>query len=276
MKLSELTIARAECAIKAQNAGLFVASGNDARHPTRVISSHELILVRQGRLELWEGEQVFTLEAGQTLHLWPGRRHGGVGTLPKGLEFYWIHFEVENPPDLTEVIRIPQVQRLPRPDKLENLFRLFLDAQEAGDLEPVSASLMVQLMLLEVDQASRGQAPDSDRTNALAERARSYIHLHYARDISASRVALALGYNPDYLGRIYRQVYHCTLTEAIQRRRVKKACALLLDSDMTIEEVATACGFSDAGYFRRVFRRYQHCTPIRYRNAQARVHVNTH
>jgi transcriptional regulator GlxA family with amidase domain len=45
---------------------------------------------------------------------------------------------------------------------------------------------------------------------------------------------------------------------------------------MTIEEVATACGFADAGYFRRIFRRYQHETPIRYRNSNARVHINTH
>ena len=46
-------------------------------HPTRIISSHELILVRQGRLEMWEEEKAFALEEGHTLHLWPGRRHGG-------------------------------------------------------------------------------------------------------------------------------------------------------------------------------------------------------
>lgn len=276
MNLPDLAISLAHSPVKAQNAGLFVSSGNDAMHPSRIIKSHELILVRQGRLAMWEEEHTFSLEEGQTLHLWPGKRHGGIGTLPNGLEFYWIHFEVEHPQRSTAIAHLPQVQQLPRPDKLESLFRFFLDGQEVGDLEPRSANLITLLMLYEVIQATQSRIGDADQANALAERAKNYIHLHYDCDITPGKVAEALGYNPDYLGRVYREVYHCTLTEAIHRRRVKKACAYLLDSDMKIEEIASACGFSDAGYFRRIFRRYKHSTPLRYRNSNARVHVNTH
>jgi AraC-like DNA-binding protein len=276
MKLAHLEIPLTHCPVKAQNAGLFVSSGNDASHPARIISSHELILVRQGRLEMWEEEQTFSLEEGQTLHLWPGKRHGGIGILPKGLEFYWIHFEIENPVNNSAIIDMPQVRQIARPDKLESLFRFFLDGQEVGDLDRGSANLVALLMLYEVAQATQSHSNESERTNALAERAKNYIHIHYYRDISPGTVAEALGYNSDYLGRVFREVYHYTLTEAIHRRRVHKACAFLLDSDMTIEEIATACGFADAGYFRRIFRRYKHSTPIRYRNANLRVHVNTH
>lgn len=276
MKLPELAMSLPQCSVRAQNAGLFVSSGNEARHPTRIIDSHELILVRQGRLDMWEEEHTFTLEAGQTLHLWPGRRHGGIGNLPKGLEFYWIHFETDHVDQSDIVFSLPQVQQLPRPDKLESLFRFFLDGQEVGDLEPCSANLITLLMLYEVAQAAQSQTAVSDKTNVLAERAKNYIHIHYDRNITPGKVAEALGYNPDYLGRVFYKVYHCTLTEAIHRRRVKKACEYLLDSDMTTEEIATACGFTDADYFRRIFRRYQHVTPIRYRNANARVHINTH
>jgi AraC-like DNA-binding protein len=276
MKMSDLTISFTEAPVRAQNAGLFVSSGNDASHPTRVISSHELILVRRGRLEMWEEEQTFSLGEGQTLHLWPGRRHGGIGILPRGLEFYWIHFEVTGSQRKTNLINVPQVRQIARPDKLESLFRLFLDGQEVGDLDPCSANLITLLMLYEVAQATQAQSKDSERTNTLAERAKNYIHIHYYRDISPGIIAEALGYNPDYLGRVYREVYHHTLTEAIHRRRVKKACDYLRDSDLTIEEIATACGFADAGYFRRIFRRYRHSTPIRYRNANLRVHINTH
>jgi AraC-like DNA-binding protein len=272
MKTSNLPIPIVHCPVKAQNAGLFISSGNEEMHPTRVIQSHELILVRQGCLEMWEEDQSFSLEEGHTLHLWPGRRHGGIGVLPRGLEFYWIHFEIEHD-DNSKIINLPQVQRLNRPDKLESLFRFFLDDQEAGDLEPLSANLITQLMLYEVAQS---QKDNSDMSNVLAERAKNYIHLNFDCQITPGKVAEALGYNPDYLGRVFREVYHSTLTEAIHRRRVKKACAYLLDSDMTIEEIATACGFSDAGYFRRIFRRYKYNTPIRYRNSNARVHINTH
>lgn len=266
------------CPVKAQNAGLFISRGQGT-HPTRVIESHELIFVRQGLLQMWEETRTFALGPGQTLHLWPSRRHGGVGTLPPGLEFYWIHFEIiDTDYDLPspDMIQVPQVQQLGRPEKLESLFRFFLDSQEVGDLQPQSANLLMLLMLCEVAHAAKSETDDSDLANALAERAKNHIHMNYDRNITPGSVAQALGYNPDYLGRVYRHIYGCTLTEAIHRRRIKVACSYLLDSDMSIEEIAAACGFADADYFRRIFRRYMHITPTAYRNASSRVHVNTH
>jgi transcriptional regulator GlxA family with amidase domain len=65
-------------------------------------------------------------------------------------------------------------------------------------------------------------------------------------------------------------------TEGIHRRRVNKASTFLLNSDMTIEEIATACGFNDSDYFRPIFRRYKHITPIHFRNTNAGIHINTH
>jgi hypothetical protein len=65
------------CTVKAQNAGLFISRGQGT-HPTRVIDSHELIFVKEGCLEMWEANRTFRVEAGQTLHLWPMRMHGGV------------------------------------------------------------------------------------------------------------------------------------------------------------------------------------------------------
>ena len=74
-----------------QNAGLFISRG-EGIHPTRVIGSYELIFVRQGRLGMFEGRRRFELGAGQTLLLWPGRKHGGTIPYPRDLSFYWIHF----------------------------------------------------------------------------------------------------------------------------------------------------------------------------------------
>ena len=268
------------CPILSQNAGLFISRGKGT-HPTRIIASHELILVKSGILKLWEEAQDFVLDAGQTLHLFPSRRHGGTGTLPKGLEFYWIHFEVEDPvsddSDMrTEYVDIPQINRLRRPEKLEALFRYFLDSQETGDLSQESANLLVQLMLIEVAESSGFEGSDSDKVNSLATMAHNYIWIHSEDAITAGQVAEALGYNPDYLGRIYRKIYGSTITQAIHESRVASACRLLMDSDMHIEEIARVCGFSDADYFRRIFYRHKHITPIAFRKINSRIYVNTH
>lgn len=268
--------------LKAQNAGLFISRGT-AMHPTRVITSHELIFVKQGELDMWEGDQVFHLEAGQTLHLFPGRQHGSTKPMPLGLKFYWIYFEFEtrNSTDtagaaFAPTVKIPQVAMFTQPERLERLFRSFLDDQEAGTLNPYAANLLTTLMLVEVAQSAEERPVDADERSVVATWAHTFIRMNYDRPITTSQVAKALGYNPDYLGRIYRDVYGCTLTEAIHRRRISVACDCLLDSSMTIEQIAQKCGFSDPDYFRRLFRRHMQISPGDYRKEYSRAHVNTH
>jgi AraC-like DNA-binding protein len=275
---------RTYCPLKAQNAGLFISRGT-AMHPTRVIDSHELIFVKQGELDMWEEKQTFHLEAGDTLHLWPGRQHGSTKIMPLGLKYYWIHFEVEDRTSKDErrskdhfspALKVPQVSCITQPERLERLFRTFLEDQETGVLHPYSANLLTMLMLIQVTQSNEEKPAPSDDTNVVATWAHTYIRMNYDRPITTSRVAQALGYNADYLGRIYRKVYGCTLTEAIHRRRIQVACDYLLDSGLTIEQIAQKCGFIDPDYFRRVFRHHMEIAPGDYRKEYARIHVNTH
>lgn len=271
------------CPVKAQNAGLFISRGS-AMHPTRIIASHELIFVIQGELDMWEAEEIFHLHAGQTLHLWPGRQHGSTKPMPPDLRFYWIHFELDpvysdNQPgaalSLASPVVMPQAAHMASPEALERLFRIFLNGQDTGTLQPLSANLLTMLMLLEVAEQARGSAELQD-LNVVATWAHTYIHMNFDRPITASTVAAILGYNIDYLGRVYRETYGCTLTNAIHRRRVQKACEYLLNNNLTINQIARNCGFADPDYFRRVFKRYMQIAPSDYRDENSRFHVNTH
>lgn len=275
---------RIQSPLKAQNAGLFISRG-DAMHPTRVIASHELIFVKQGELDMWEGDQVFHLCPGQTLHLWPGKQHGSTKPMPLGLKFYWIHFELDDRngreerrsgDEFSPATKIAQVSQINQPERLERLFLMFLEDQESGLLHPSSANLLMTLMLMEVAQSREQKLLNQEDLNAVATWAHNYIRINYDRPITTSKIAEALGYNADYLGRIYRQIYGVTLTEAINRRRIKFACEYLLDSNLTIEQISFKCGFADPDYFRRVFRRYMQVSPGKYRDEYLRVHVNTH
>ena len=269
--------------VKAQNAGLFISRG-DAMHPTRIIDSHELIFVIQGCLDMWEDGETFHLVEGDVLHLFPGRKHGSTKVMPPDLKFYWIHFDIEDTAlnahmddsdTLNPVTTLPHVVKLIRPEALERLFRIFINEQETGTLRPISANLLTMLMILEVAQQTGGNS-DSHDLNAVATWAHSYIRMNFDRPITASKVARAVGYNVDYLGRIYRQTYGCTLTEAIHRRRIQKAAEFLLNSNLNVSQIALNCGFNDPDYFRRIFKRYMKISPRDYRAENSPLHVMTH
>jgi AraC-like DNA-binding protein len=109
----------------------------------------------------------------------------------------------------------------------------------------------------------------------LAARAEAVVarRLH-ERDLSASRVAAALDVNADYLTRALKAARGLTLTDLIHRRRLKEARAMLLDGAANAKQVAARCGFADAAYLRRLFKRHEGVTPAQFRRLYARTHVN--
>lgn len=263
------------CGVEVLNGGLFVSRGEGV-HRTRRIDSYELIFVRRGCLAMWEEKTDFEIHAGQTLILWPGRKHGGARRYDPDLSFYWIHFNLPGQSKRKSGgMHLVQHQQLARPERLEQLFRRFLDDQETGRPDKPEGDLLMALMLCEVARKEEAAVRVSDTVAALAQRADQWIQLHSARPISTADVARALSCNADYLGRMYRCVFDCTIVEAIHRCRIRIAKADLMETNDTIQQIAHSCGFEDPGYFRRVFRRIEGMSPRRYRQLHARMHVIT-
>lgn len=278
---SDLLLVPLALPLRASNGGFFVSRG-EGKHPARVINSFELIFVHSGVLRLQEDETHFTVRAGETLLLWPGRTHRGLETYPGNLSFYWLHFsltlEGSRPIGVNE-LDVPQLNRVNRPDHLTSLFRRFLDDQETLRLESPSADLLVLLILFEVSGSYTSESPTQsapeNAASRLADRAHALIHTQFHTPLSTRRLAHKLYSNPDYLGRVFRRHYGSTLTEALHKRRLKHARKLLLESDRTVDTVALDCGFSDTGYFRRVFKRSEGLTPYAFRKLYSKVHINT-
>lgn len=264
-------------ALQAHNGGLFLSRGEGV-HPDRRITSYELIFVRKGTLSIQEEERAFEVSAGQSLILWPRRRHWGTAPFVPDLSFYWIHFSLEQSatrPDVQE-LTIPQYVTVSRPDHMTELFRRFLDDQESGALDTTSAALWLMLMLCEVARSRPAHGARESASTRLAGRAEAFIRTHFHQALSPSSVADMLGCNANYLSRIFHEVYGQTLTEMIHLCRLRYARQLLLDDDRNIDEIARACGFSDTGYFRRLFKRHEGITPLAFRRLYSRLHTNTH
>ncbi|RYX82662.1 AraC family transcriptional regulator [bacterium] len=241
----------------------------------------DLIFVREGMLPIQEEQQAFEVGAGQTLLLWPHRRHWGTRQFSSDMKMYWLHFNIgdngaHSKPrrfQQEQVLDVPQYTTVARPDVLESLFRRLLDDQATGRLLPHYGSLLVNLMLCEIaDNRSVGTA---DRRGAvLAGRAMTYIRAHLNQPLSASLVADELGYNPEYLNRVFHQTYQHTITEEIHLSRMGYARYLLLHSSQSIKEIAVSCGFNDVNYFSRLFKRYEGMTAMTFRRLHAQAEIN--
>jgi signal transduction histidine kinase/DNA-binding response OmpR family regulator len=121
--------------------------------------------------------------------------------------------------------------------------------------------------LAHVDAALERNRELSQQAQGLVRQAMAYIHEHYAESISRTDLAEHVALNEDYLTACFRRELGVTPITYINRFRVNQAQQLLLDTDKSVTEIALDVGFSDSGYFSRVFRREVGLSPTDYRQA---------
>ena len=94
-----------------------------------------------------------------------------------------------------------------------------------------------------------------------------YLHEHYAEPISRWDLAQHVCISEDYLTYCFRQELGTTPMQYLQRYRVNQAKLLLKNSQKSITEIALDVGFSDSGYFSRVFHRQTGMYPEAFRHS---------
>lgn len=261
--------------VKVQNGGFFISRGKGT-HPTRTLNSYELIFVEKGQLRLREEQQFFTVSAGESLLLWPGHEHAGIGRFAGDLRFFWLHFECNTAPSIhaTQQLHIPQYSRLQDKEGFAGLFRLFLTEQEQTN-DPALLAGLLMLMLQRIVRDHHTVAPSTTAGAALAYRARQIIKTQFHQRLSTAALAQQLHCNPDYLGRVFRQTFQQTILENIHREQIRFAEQQLLTDSQSLATVAHEAGFQDLGYFRRIFKKLRGMTPSGYRRTYCKEHINS-
>ncbi len=106
---------------------------------------------------------------------------------------------------------------------------------------------------------------DEDGEGGIAERLAEYIDGHLGEELSLAMLAEKWHYNPSYLSRTFKQQMGVNLNAYIAQTRMRRACAMLNDTDARIGEIARQLGFRDTQYFSSVFRKHMGMIPQKYR-----------
>jgi AraC-like DNA-binding protein len=119
--------------------------------------------------------------------------------------------------------------------------------------------------LAHVDTALERNRKLSSDAQRLVRQAMAYIHQHYAESICRADLARHVALSEDYLTSCFRKELGVTPIAYLNRYRVHQARQLLTDTSKSVTEIALEVGFSDSGYFSRVFRREVGMSPEAYR-----------
>jgi AraC-like DNA-binding protein len=186
-------------------------------------------------------------------------------------EFYLVRFR--RPPVTGASPRVemevPDHSRVQAPGRLTHLLHMYIEESRREKGSRLILHHLLVLALCELVRSVSAEAVDAAMEpglESIASRVDAYVAAHYHEPIGTPGIARELRYNPYYLERAYHQERGKSIREAINERRIKEACAqLLLSRTQGVAKIAALCGYNDAGYFRRVFKRATHLTPHHYR-----------
>jgi AraC-like DNA-binding protein len=131
-------------------------------------------------------------------------------------------------------------------------------------LYPVHEALRL-LELLGSQDPERHQSP----SDPLAERIRKLVDSNHLSIPTIEGLADTLKVDRTTIYRAFKERYKLSVKDYIDAARFDRACRLLAHPRTAIKEVAFACGFRDARYFSRAFRKRFGQAPGAWRKARA-------
>jgi AraC family transcriptional regulator len=139
------------------------------------------------------------------------------------------------------------------------LFREFNDFDEESTNH--AESLLYELI------ASAARLPDIGvGDSGWLRRATDLLDGRFTELLTVAQIAEHAGVHPVTLARGFREAYQQTVSEYVNRLRVRHACELIL-RDVPIAAASVDCGFIDQSYFTKVFKSITGTTPAAFRCA---------
>ncbi len=96
-----------------------------------------------------------------------------------------------------------------------------------------------------------------------------YIEQHASEDLKLRDVAASAGFSEGHFSRLFSSQIGTSFSQYLIHVRIRHAQELLLNTSLSISEIALNTGFSTADYFSTCFKRIAGITPLAYRKQES-------
>ncbi len=254
-------------------------------HSGRVLDIHLILYVTEGAVRMRIGGTDYLAVAGDVLFIPKGTPYMPLAS--DGCTYYFFHFDMEEAHE--------EKKPLPALSALEGDcegFSHFLDHATEGTVTiephttPTRRGTIEELLsraagldlLHDASQKRRlvlyfrrflacltGDEDEEKQTGPTVGKIIRHIHKHIKEPISLATIAARFYLSESYIARIFKSELGETVGSYILKQKINLACALLVNTDMSVSEVAEEVGFSTPYYFSTVFSRHTGVSPSAYR-----------
>ena len=200
-----------------------------------------------------------------------------------GCRYQYFHFRAEiettdDPAPLgcsyrysAEIPPSPVVFHIPETFPVNSAIRDCLEKvlEEMPRLDPCSN---IRMNLAFFDALTRiAERSSSQPERTLACEIEHFILENLSCQPTLSMLSAHFGYTRQYIIRVFKKQFHQTPAAYINDAKLARAVRYLSEASIRIDEIASRCGFEDANYFSRQFKKKYGLTPSEYRRQSAGI-----
>jgi AraC family transcriptional regulator len=225
-----------------------------------------LFAVTEGRFYYKIGGEEGEAEFGHLVMCPPGTPFGRQILEP--LSFHFYRFDWNMPPAGPLPVLLPLMDRT----RLASTYS-YLEKLSARPADEVKTARMDHLLKdlwlmaqLEAETAHSKQRGYAETDSAIEAAART-IRQHAFERMMFKPLSEGMGLSPVQFTRRFQAAYGQSPIDYLTSLRLQKAQSLLLESELTIEQIAEQCGYENGFYFSRMFSKKMKVSPSAYRKS---------
>ncbi|GAB4040703.1 helix-turn-helix domain-containing protein [Spirosoma gilvum] len=243
--------------------------------PSRT-SNHALIMVERGQVDITIGHQPFTLRSKElvivpafqifTLHT---IRPDSIGFMSFISQELFLGTGNDTDFDFLKLTGNPYVSLSDQQSQFIRtiLNRLTTEYQENGATKPELIRPYLLALFAEIDRAYVGtMASKTEVGERLVQRFLGLLTTRIRETRLASQYADWLAVSPNHLNKVVKSRTGKSPSVWIDERVVLEAKVLLVQSELTVAQIAYEMGFPDQSTFGKLFRKYTGLTPTQFRS----------
>ncbi|MDQ0919389.1 AraC family transcriptional regulator [Paenibacillus sp. V4I5] len=221
--------------------------------------------------------RTYRCSAGDTFVIYPGELFSYIADSHHPWHYTWVAFSGRAAGTLLSQIGVSPHQAVisgSNPRSIRHYYRHIRSSFQHSDtpvLEDMESAAWLRLLIRELGRVNSHQIAFTPTTETDIERqvgqAIRYLELQYTQPVSIEELAHNLGYHRTYLCKMFKQSTGLAPMQYLLKVRMERA-KQLLETSMTIDQVAASVGFNDALYFSKQFRKWSGLAPSVYRKEQ--------
>jgi AraC-like DNA-binding protein len=155
-----------------------------------------------------------------------------------------------------KIISLPVYSRA-----VQQLLSIYDSAEKHMQNPFLMSSMVFEFLCLLCNET--GQS--SNKKGDLADKAKKIMDEKCNSQISIYDVSLMLNVSQSHLSREFFKSFGVKPIEYLTKQRIKNAVSLISTSELNFEAVSKSCGFSNSGYFSKVFKKYMRMSPAQFK-----------